>query len=229
MKNYSFLLLLYLFPIAVFCQTYHKDQRTIIEKEDEHNRFNAESVNQVQVLKALEMLGMNIFNIPLQPFDKRYLFDVILTEYQNGERVKRRSVGLMNDNTYRYYKDNDPFANKMSFDYLDKITFFTKDLDSLTLLKVESYAGTLQGIKLQKHRSRLGQDYSWRSYSKTNWVLNLEIPVLVYASSWWDKRYNIERFCGTVDLSSNILEAKEMLENSPHYYVISYIVYEEKK
>lgn len=156
------------------------------------------------------------------------MFDIILSEYRNGEKIRERSIGLMNDNTYRYYKSNDRFANKASWDYIDQLTFFARDLDSLSLLKVESYSGTLQGIKLKKLRTRGGQDYSWRSYSKTGWLLNQKIPLLVYASSWWDEKYSIERFCGTVDLSSDLVEAQTLLASSPHYYVISYIVSEPK-
>ncbi|MBL1409566.1 DUF5041 domain-containing protein [Sphingobacterium faecale] len=229
MKNYFLQLLLYLLPLSLFGQVYEKDQRTVIEKEDEYNRYHAGRISQVQILKALELAGVNVFNIPLKPFDKVYQFDIILTEYKSGEVVKRRSVGVMNDNTYRYYKDNDRFVNKVSWDYIDQITLFAKDMDSLVYLKVETYTGALQGIKLTKDLVRYGQGYSWRSYSKTDWSLNQEIPILVYASSWLDKVHNIERYCATADLSSNILEAKALFDNSPHYYVISYVVFEEKK
>ncbi|TDQ75999.1 DUF5041 domain-containing protein [Sphingobacterium yanglingense] len=229
MKNHISILLLCLLPISLFAQGYVKDQRTAIEKEDEYNRYNASRISQVQILKALELAGVSVFNIPLNPFDTVYQFDIILTEYKGGEIVKRRSVGVMNDNTYRYYKDNDRFTNRVSVDYIDQLTFFAKDMDSLVYLKVETYSGALQGIKLDKHLTRYGQGYSWRSYSKVGWVLNQEIPVLVYASSWVDKVHNIERSCAAADLSSNILEAKALLENSPHYYVISYVVFEERK
>lgn len=228
MKNCFFFLLLCLVPVSIFGQQYEKDQRTAIERQDEHNRYNANHISQVQILKALELAGVNVFNISLKPFDKAYQFDIILTEYKDGEIVKRRSVGVMNDNTYRYYKNNDPFTNKVSVDYIDQITFFAKDMDSLVYLKVETYIGALQGIKLTKHLTRHGQGYSWRSYSKTDWKLNQEIPVLVYASSWVDKTHRIERSCAAADLSSNILEAKALFDNSPHYYVISYVVFEEQ-
>lgn len=228
MKKYCIYLFICFFPALTLAQAYKKDKRTPIEKEDEYNRYNSENISKVQILKALELAGVNVFNVELKPFDKRYLFDIILSEYQDGTMIKRRSIGVMNDNTYRYYKDNDRFANKVSIDYIDQMTFFAKDLDSLVYLKVETYSGALQGIKLTKQLTRLGQGYSWRSYSKTDWVLNQEIPLFVYASSWLDKKLNIERFCTTVDLSSDIIEAKTLLANSPHYYVISYVVFEDE-
>jgi hypothetical protein len=49
---------------------------------------------------------------------------------------------------------------------------------------------------------------------------------LVFASSWYDDRIKQDRFCGTSDLSLDEKATKELLNFSPHYYVISLKVYE---
>jgi hypothetical protein len=46
--------------------------------------------------------------------------------------------------------------------------------------------------------------------------------MLVYSSSWYDKKYDIERSCGAVDLSNDQSATKELLSNSSHYFLISY-------
>jgi len=78
------------------------------------------------------------------------------------------------------------------------------------------------------HKSVDGREhfYNWRVYSKNDWVLNEEVPLLVYASSWYDEKYDVMRFCGAVDLSLSEEDTKELLDRSPHYFVISYKIAE---
>jgi hypothetical protein len=51
---------------------------------------------------------------------------------------------------------------------------------------------------------------------------------MVYASSWKDKEYGLQRFCGAVNLSENDKKTKELLSSSPHYFSIYYMVTEIK-
>jgi hypothetical protein len=50
--------------------------------------------------------------------------------------------------------------------------------------------------------------------------------MLVYGSSWYDEKIKTDRFCGVVDLSLDEERTKELLDYSPHYYVISLKVFE---
>ena len=88
-----------------------------------------------------------------------------------------------------------------------------------------TYAGS-DGMRLTTRKVRKNQFYNWRHYSKTDWVLNKDIPLLVCASSWYDSTNKVERFCGAVDLSLDEKQTQELLEKSPHYFVISYKVSE---
>ncbi|WP_394342733.1 hypothetical protein [Mucilaginibacter gilvus] len=56
--------------------------------------------------------------------------------------------------------------------------------------------------------------------------MNTKIPIMVYSSSWYDKKYDVERSCGAVDLSNDKAATKELLDNSSHYFLISYKIYD---
>lgn len=211
-----------MWPISSFCQEYQKDIKTKTQKEDLHNKYQSDLISKTDLLKALEMSGIGIFKFPLDSFDKRYKLSINLDEYVDSKKVSSKTIYSFN-NTYIHYKEDSSNA-KAYFDYIDQLLFFYKETDSLSTLKIETYGGAIGGIKLKKNNARKNQYYNWRSYSKTNWSLNKNIPLLIYASSWYDKKYNFERFCGVVDLSKDEKGTKELLDNSPHYYLISYEV-----
>jgi hypothetical protein len=111
------------------------------------------------------------------------------------------------------------------FDYIQKLTFYAKDRDTISTISMSHYGGGVSGVQLKKIKAEEWtgqgtQSYYWRTYSKTDWKLNEEIPLLVYASMWYDERIKGFRFCGTVDLSYSKKETKELLDKSPHYYVV---------
>ena len=114
----------------------------------------------------------------------------------------------------------------MYIDYIPNITVFTKDNDSTMNLIIGSYRAE-DRITLSKKKNR-GEwlTYHCRAYSKIDWKLNEEIPLLVYGSPWWDESINNYRFCTAPDLSMNERITKELYENSPHYHVLGYKVSE---
>lgn len=222
--------ILLLMPIACLCQNseadiYKKDARTKVQKEDGNNFYAAATVSETDVLKLLELLGGNVFKFPLKEFTKQYKMDIRLDEYQNGKKIKSESIFPFNDNKYYHFPKTKSGEEKRFYDYIDELTFFTSDPrnDSIASLKVETYGGGLT-TTLKKRKEKPFQQYHWRSYSKTSWVLNKEVPLLVFASSWYDKDIDAYRFCGVSDLSKDAKATEELLKQSPHYFMISYIM-----
>ena len=215
-------LFLVLCSINSFCQEYKKNSKTKEQKEDSYNKYQSEQITKTDLLKALEMIGVGIFKFPLDSFDKPYKMSINLDEYVNSEKINSKHIYSFK-NTYSYY-ENVAGKAKPYLDYIDQLVFFSKESDILCALKIETYGGGIGGIKLKKNNERRNQYYNWRSYSNINWELNKNTPLLIYASSWFDKKNNFERFCGVVDLSKDENGTKELLENSPHYYIISYEV-----
>lgn len=206
-----------------FAQEYKKDTRTKLQKQDPQNSFQTDLKLDIDLLKALELAGINIFKIPLPPFDKKLKFSMTIDEYSNGEKINSKKVPFGNDNTYSHFIKTDSVQLKRYYDYIDDITFLTKDEDSVCKLSIHTYGRGVSGLKLMKKKDTENQFYEWRYYGKDNLKLNEDIQMLVFASSWYDKNIGYERFCGSpFDLSSDKTESAILFDNSPHYYIISY-------
>ena len=208
---------------------YRKDDRPQNVKEDRYNSYQVNSISEIDILKALEMVGIRIFDMPIFPvFEKKYKLSINIDEYVEGKKGNSNDIMPFiypGKNIYDYWiKDSIEQKNVFYFDYLQRFTFFSKDNDTTSLLTINHLGGSLSGIKLKKNKLRDGQFYNWRSYSKIDWKLNEEVPLLVYASSYYDGKF--ERFCGAVDLSEDEEATKELFDKSPHYYIISFKVFE---
>ena len=217
--------------VNIFSQDvkYQKDDRPLNIKEDKFNYYQ-NPISEIDLLKVLEMLGVKIFDISIFPvFEKEYNLSVNLDEYIEGEKINSIDIIYTPEgkNIYTYWV-KDPIEQKdvRYFDYIPKLTFITKDSDTTMILDLHTYANNTRGIKLKKNKMSDNQFYDWRSYSKIDWKLNEEVPLLVYASSWYDEKIKANRFCGVVDLSMDEKETKELLAKSPHYYVINLKVFE---
>lgn len=212
----------------VHAQEYRKDTRDPKQKEDPYNSYQADLVSKTDLLKALELAGVQVFKFPLAPFAKEYRLSVRIDEYVGGKKASSRDLYGMGKNTYTHFEDTGLIHPRpvLFKDFIDQLTLFSKNgNDSSVIVTLVTYAGS-DGIRLQKKQTRKLQFYNWRRYSKTDWVLDQDIPLLVWASSWYDPKNKVERFCGAVDLSRDDQETKTLLNASPHYYVISYRVSE---
>jgi len=100
---------------------------------------------------------------------------------------------------------------------------FTKEEENKLTLRFQTYAGSVGDI-LSYKKTNENQFFTLRRYINTTWVINKKIPLLVFASSWEDKKYGIQRFCGASELKLNDKESEKLLSSSPHYYLFSYKV-----
>ncbi|GHV64656.1 hypothetical protein FACS1894199_03430 [Bacteroidia bacterium] len=218
------------FPTASYTavgQKYKKDMRPRAEKEDTQGMHQVDRITTLNLLKALKIAGVRIFVFPLQPFDKKHYLSFYLNEYVDGKKIQTDNFsGIQISNDYMHtggekYTAGDKYKY---YDYVDNITFYTKNVDSVATVSFDMYGSEFGGIKLHEKITREGQSYHWRSYSQTDWKIGEEIPLLVYASSWWDEEDKVGRFCGAVDLSEDEKETKKLLKSSPHYFVFTYKV-----
>lgn len=94
-------------------------------------------------------------------------------------------------------------------------------------LKISTYATSInEPFKINKYSKE--SFYTLRAYVDSKWVLNEKMPLLIYGSSWKDKKYGFQRFCGLVNLKKDDKDSDELLTLSPHYLLLSYIVSEIK-
>lgn len=222
MKKF-FLLTLILISTNIYSQSEKQvDKRPQIEKEDSNDLYNQSEMTTLDLLQALELAFIRIHKFDIGTFDKEYKLQIFADEYINGKLIKTDTlVDYKND--YGYWIDG-----KYNQGFIDQIKVFTKTEENYSRLNIRTYAlGTTKEINLGKTDNR--QFYNWREYENTTWELNKKIPLLIFASSWLDKKYNFHRFCGVVNLKENDEGTQELLDFSPNYIVINYKVSEIKK
>ena len=205
---------------------YRKDDRPQNSKEDPFNQYQAQ-FSEIDLQKVFEMLGVKKLFFQISPaFEKEYVLTIYLDEYVEGEKISSRNI-TKGKNTYLYPVDNPTKQERVMYiDYIPDLTVFTKENDTTVTLKMDYHKGG-PTVNLNKKKNR-GEwlTYHCRTYSKIDWKLNEEIPLLVYASPWWDESIKLYRFCTAPDLSIDEKVTKELYDNSPHYYVLGYKISE---
>lgn len=199
-------------------QQFKSDNRIQILKEDPNNKYKSDMITNLDLIQALEVAGVSINKFDLGVFDKKYRLLIIQEEFEDGKIIKSDTL-FNDDNTYTYYKEGEKDYYTA---YIDQIKIFSQSTDTTFTMNFSTYG---MGFKKEIQFQRTSNDsfYTLRSYLDTKWILNEKIPLLVYASSWKDKESGIQMFCGIVNLSRDDKETDDLLNSSPHYYLISYV------
>ncbi|MEM6842387.1 MAG: DUF5041 domain-containing protein [Bacteroidota bacterium] len=204
-----------------YSQKIKEDPRNQLEKEDSNDLYNANDINELDVLEALDLVGVQIHKFDLGEFDRKYNFYLLADEYVHGKLAKTDTL-LAYHNQYHYFLEG---VEKPSTDYIDQIKIFTRTEENTSTLKIRTYVfGTQKEIGLSKLDNR--QFFLWREYKETKWKPEKKIPLMIFASSWLDKEHNFHRFCGVAKLSEGEEGTNELLTSSPNYIVINYKVSE---
>jgi hypothetical protein len=207
-----------------FAQEIKKNQSSQLLKEDSNNSYKSDKITDLDLIQALEIAGIRIHKFDLGQFDTTYNLLMFADEYVGGKIVKTDTI-FSGNNIYSFYEKG---SKDYFLDYIDQIKIFTKDEENKTSLYIETYGmGIKNEIAFEKTDKK--QFFQWRNYLNTTWKLNKKIPLMVFASSWEDKKYGFQRFCGVVNLIENEKGTNELLSSSPHYFSVSYLVTEIKE
>jgi len=198
-------------------QEIKKDFRPQNLKEDGKNVYKTHQVSELDILQALEFSGIRIFKFNLGQFDKKYAFYIFTDEYLDGKITKTDTL-VAYSNEYHYYQVG---SEDYFLDYIDQIKIFTKEEENKLNLKICTYAMSTDK-ELTYDKTNDDQFYNLRRYINTAWKPDKKISLLVFASSWEDKKHGFQRFCGSAELQENDKGTKELLSSSPHYFLISY-------
>ena len=219
-KKLLFSTIIILLTKLLFSQEFKHDNRTQMDKENALDH-NVNETTILDILDALESQGIRINKFKFGTFDKRYDIYLLYDVYNDGIITKKDTLCFF-ENTYRHYESDESY-----FDFIDHIKIVTKDSLSKSKLTIKTYSFLLRkDIELTKiHKKAF---FIWRRYSDTKWKLNEKIPLMIYASSWTDKKLGIERFCGIPSLTKNGKYTNDLLSLSPNYIMIYYIVTDKK-
>lgn len=205
--------------ILIQGQEVKSDKRIQLIKEDAHNLYQSTSITQLDLLQALDFAGIQVKKFNLGKFDKRYRLHIFAETYEEGKVVDIDTL-VAGDNRYHHYQVG---TEDYFFDYLDQFKFLTKDDDNKSEIRLHTYKMSMTTkIELKKWDDK--QFYNWRSFDESHWKLNKKVPLMVFASSWKDKKFNFQRFCGVVKLTEGHEDTLELLEESPTYVLFSYQV-----
>jgi len=142
-------------------------------------------------------------------------------EYKDGKVIGSELI-FDDDNEYHYYETG---KKEYFLDFIDQIKLFTKTEEQRIIIYADTDKfRTKKELAIKKTEEE--QFFVWRRYRNSKWKLNEKIPLILYASSWKDPKHGFQRFCGAVILSPDDEKTKELLSNSPNYFLVSYLVSE---
>lgn len=218
MKELFLLLFFWMFfQLNVYSQAFKKDNRTSSEKEDHKYDLQSDRLSNVDLLQAMELIGLKVHQFNIGTFNSKYSLHFILKEYSNGEVLKTDTL-LNTSNTYAFYENDTRY-----YDYITQIKIFTLQEEKHLKIKISTLSMSWSS-KVDYQSTHNDQNYFVRYYSNTSWVENKDIPLLVFASSWKDEKFGFYRFCGTNQLDDQNEETQTLLKQSPHYFKLSYVV-----
>ena len=146
------------------------------------------------------------------------VFQLILriSEFSEEDQKEIKAMGIADD------KENDIFRLATRL----KIGFTPVIGDTIQEVQFEVAGKVLMGGSgkwLKLHDSRVDKshrklDYSTRPFKVEGFEKDKFIPLVLYAAPWWDKNYEIYRFCGEMEIPSDM--NSDILRHSPHYFII---------
>lgn len=75
---------------------------------------------------------------------------------------------------------------------------------------------SLRDNRVDKSHRKL--DYYTRPFIIDGFEKDKFIPLVLYAAPWWDKNYEIYRFCGETEIPADM--SSQVMKLSPHYFII---------
>lgn len=190
-------------------------------KEDSQNLYNLDNISTFDLLCALEMQDIRLFKVKLPKTDRERYLGIVVDKYATSKLIESDTTWL-GKNTYHYWERGDTVVYK---DYLEEITLFTKqnERDSSVMVKFRTYSMTY-GIPIKYEPKSKDTFYNVRLFKPADLKYGEKSPMIAIASSWYDEKCGYDRFCGASILSMGEAETKELLNMSPNYYIISYII-----
>ena len=166
-----------------------------------------------------EMMGISSITVDLPSCDVQKDLKIIIDEYKNGEIIKSDTTGL-GKNIFTYFRGDTIYQ-----DYFDKMKVFIYSKEKE--VKINFNTPAMIFGKSLKHCNDTTQQYIYHirkwvysEYYDTNKRKNL----FTYASMWLDKKYGFYRFCGVPVLKEDDKDSAELLQDSPHYFTVGYIL-----
>jgi hypothetical protein len=199
-------------------ETEVKKEVNQIEKDDRLNLYNSENINSVDILEAFDLIGIQIHKFELGEFNKRRELVLLMEEFADGILKSTDTLAITDNQYYESFDEN----GSPNMGFIDQIKITTKTDSEKSDLIVKTYRGAIAKKTIELNKVDEKQFFLWRDYKDAKWNSTQKVPIMIFASSWFDVKINNHRFCGIAKLTENTEATDELLNNSPNYIMISY-------
>ena len=199
-------------------------------------------------LPLLQQAGYNVFTYDISALkDTTYNITFIIREYAAGKHLQDKDLRIgLRANRYMLAEFDEADRAQAIADGIAEdaangvfrlatkigIGFTPSQSDTLQNILFRAYGKeplaqsgsrvVLRDVRMDNERadneSRNFIRYTFREFKEEPFATDTFIPLLMYASFWWDAEHNIYRFCGDSELTRDM--SSSLLKDSPHYYII---------
>lgn len=211
-------------------------------------RVTPQPIQLEDVVDVLEMNGISIHRFDLRPLLKtHYNVSFYVDEYRHAEKQGRvhsfmfgSNIGSVTEYPEEQWEavrqEHHLAPNESEFDYIKSVTLTlqVKD-DSLATISVGSPGvgrmskSSLKLYPVEGYTQAVNYMYDSRPFrleSVTDGDM-VEIPLVFFGSGWYDKRFNVTRFCGESEIDPQL--QAEIVKDVPHAYVVGMRLEKKKK
>lgn len=163
-------------------------------------------INEGDINDALDLLGINIYNIKLPVIiAKNYKLTVYTDVYTQKQDAKSRK------NTFEIVNDRNQTSKGLSL-------IIVKTGDSSLVLKWKVPDGSTRSSTNPRGRIS-GYEYRVLPFKFQEIIPGKKIPILLLGSSWFDPQINGVRFCYDLEMNPDL--SNEVFTLMPQYYIFS--------
>lgn len=211
-------------------------------------RVTTQTIQLEDVIDVLDMNDIHVHRFDLQSLLKtHYDITFYVDEYRHAEKQGRvhsflfgpniMSVEVYPEEQWEAVRQEHHLApNESEFDYIKSVTLTlqVKD-DSLATISVGSPGvgrmskSSLKLYPVEGYTQAINYMYDSRPFRLESVTDGdtVEIPLVFFGSWWYDKRFNVTRFCGESEIDPQL--QAEIVKDVPHAYVIGMRLEKKKK
>ena len=189
-------------------------------------------------IKLLNDAGYMVYSFDIKDFlDDTYSIRFRIKEFVNGKEIESKDRGFLSNNRMMLTEFSEETQKELREEGLctDLEKGIVRQSEKITIGVSPANSDSVQKIKFTVEEMRSGNrmlklrplkiadssrhyHYSHRPFKINSFEEGKFIPLVLYASYWFDEQNGFFRFCGEKEIEPDM--SSEILKFLPHYYVI---------
>ena len=196
------------------------------------------------IYNVLNLLDIKMFRFDLTSFlSEKYSVNLYMDEYKNNQKIKRVRVMNLGENIksldeipeeHREYfrKSKQVPEGKNEWNNIKEMSLYIrKKNDSIAILTIDIPDVMRMNQQMTLYPVSEFKTYFYEArpfvYNEMDGKEELNIPLVMYGSGWYDTKYKVVRFCGETKIDTDM--KADILSNIPHHYVVGLELKKTKK